>query len=167
MRLAPGVPRCGLLLLLLAVMLPAAAQEQVFYRSVDKNGRVTFSDMPPKDARFVEAISVPTGRISSGTPNAPRELSPAQQQLLESANARARGLTEASEQISAAYADLQAAKAAQIAGREPLEGERIGTYAGRARFRDSYWERQHQLESAVADAQRRLDAAIAQRNALR
>jgi hypothetical protein len=159
--------RSCIVLLAFMAALPASAQEQRIYRSTDSKGRVTFSDTPPKNATFVETISVPTGPVSSGAPNTPREWGPEQQQLLESANARARGLTEASEQISASYADLQAAKAAQVAGKEPLEGERIGTYGGFARFRDSYWDRQQQLASAVADAQRRLEAAIAQRNALR
>jgi hypothetical protein len=164
---APRLVRCGAVLLTLIAALPASAQEQRIYRSVDSNGRVTFSDTPPKNAKFVETISVPTGPVSSGASNTPREWSPEQQQLLEAANARARGLTEASEQISASYADLQAARAAQAAGKEPLEDERIGTYGGYARFRDSYWDRQRQLANAVADAQRRLEAAIAQRNALR
>ena len=50
---------------------------------------------------------------------------------------------------------------------EPLEGERIGTYAGRARLNDSYWARQDYNQLAVARAQARLDRAVQERNALR
>jgi len=51
---------------------------------------------------------------------------------------RARGLADASQQISAAYAALQAAKAAQLAGKEPLPAERIGTVTGFSRLREDY-----------------------------
>lgn len=155
-------------LLIASLPLAVLAQEQLIYRSVDKNGRVTFSDSPPAQARLVETISVPTGPISSGVPEARQEqLDAARQQLLGDANARATGLIDATEQIRAAYAKLQAAQAAQVAGKEPLPGERIGTASGFSRFREEYWDRQRKLQTAVDDAQAEVEAAIQRRNQFR
>ena len=47
------------------------------------------------------------------------------------------------------------------------DGERIGTYSGRSRLRDTYWARQAANEFAVEEARRRLQDAFAIRNALR
>jgi len=123
---------------------------------------VTFSDAPPAQARLVETIAVPTRPMSTGGP-----ASTAQQQLQTDAHARARGLADASQQISAAYAALQAAKAAQLAGKEPLPAERIGTVTGFSRLREDYWDRQRQLQTAVDEAQREVEAAIGRRNQFR
>jgi hypothetical protein len=50
---------------------------------------------------------------------------------------------------------------------EPREGERIGTYGGRARLNEAYWARQDYNQAAVANAQARLNRAVQERNALR
>ncbi|MGH8617447.1 MAG: DUF4124 domain-containing protein [Burkholderiales bacterium] len=155
-------------LLLACVVAPAGAQDVRFYRSIDKNGRVTFSDRPPTNARYVDTITVPTGPISSGVPESTQQQrNEARQQLQVDASARAQGLADANQQIRTAHAALNAAKAAQVAGKEPLPGERIGTVSGFSRLREEYWDRQNQLQSAVENAQRELQAAISQRNRLR
>jgi len=76
-------------------------------------------------------------------------------------------LAAASEDVRAAEHKLAAAKATLEAGREPLPGERTGLARGGSRLNESYWDRQRQLETAVADAQARLDRAVAERNAAR
>jgi hypothetical protein len=162
--------RPALVIGLLIASLPLAvlAQEQLIYRSVDKNGRVTFSDSPPPQARFVETISVPTGPMFTNVPEARQEQrDAARQQLQGDANARATGLIDATAQIRAAYANLQAAKAAQVAGKEPLPGERVGTASGFSRLREEYWDRQRKLQTAVDDAQAEVEAAIRRRNQFR
>jgi hypothetical protein len=161
-------PALAIGLVLAGLPLSGYGQEQLIYRSVDKNGRVTFSDRPPAQARVVETISVPTGPTSTGVPpDTLEQRSAVRDQLQGEANARARGLIDASEQISVAYAALQSAKAAQAAGKEPLPGERIGTASGFSRFREEYWDRQRQLQTAVDDAQRAVEAAIERRNQFR
>ncbi|HLB15025.1 MAG TPA: hypothetical protein VJM14_08860 [Burkholderiales bacterium] len=76
-------------------------------------------------------------------------------------------LAGASEDVRAAERYLAAANATLEAGREPLPGERTGLARGGSRLNESYWDRQRQLETAVADAQARLDRAVAERNAAR
>jgi len=69
--------------------------------------------------------------------------------------------------VRAAEAALNAARLRQSAGREPLEGERTGTATGGSRLNETYDARQRENEKAVADAQARLDRAVAARNAVR
>lgn len=73
----------------------------------------------------------------------------------------------ADDDVRAAERKLAAAKATLDAGREPLPGERTGLAGGGSRLNASYWERQRQLETVVADAQAQLDRAVAGRNAAR
>jgi hypothetical protein len=76
-------------------------------------------------------------------------------------------LAAADQDVRAAQHNLAAAQAILEAGREPLPGERTGLARGGSRLNESYWGRQRQLETAVADAQTRLDQAVAERNAKR
>jgi hypothetical protein len=94
-------------------------------------------------------------------------LSPSQEALLQSADQRVRRLNELTTEIQNLERDLRAANERLEAGREPLEGERIGTYAGRSRLNDAYWARQDYNQLAVADIQARLNRAVQERNALR
>jgi hypothetical protein len=76
-------------------------------------------------------------------------------------------LAAADQDVRAAQHNLAAAQAILEAGREPLPGERTGLARGGSRLNETYWGRQRQLETAVADAQARLDQAVAERNAKR
>jgi len=76
-------------------------------------------------------------------------------------------LAATTDEVRAAERNLAAANASLEAGREPLPGERTGLARGGSRLNESYWNRQRQLESVVADAQARLDRAVAERNAVR
>ncbi len=63
----------ALALLLLAAMLGGPAGASVLYKSVDANGTVTFSDVPPAEgSRLLEQRMLPTLPAEPGsTPNAP------------------------------------------------------------------------------------------------
>lgn len=76
-------------------------------------------------------------------------------------------LAAATEEVHAAERNLAAAQASLAAGREPLPGERTGLAHGGSRLNEAYKDRQRGLEAVVADAQTRLDRAIADRNAAR
>jgi len=150
---------------LLAGLFAAAAAAQDAYRYVMPDGRVVYSDMPVPGARLDGTIAPPAP--ASPAPAAGFTPSPAQEALLKSADARVRRLNELTAEIQNAERDLAAANAALQAGIEPREGERIGTYAGRARLNDAYWARQDYNQLAVAEAQARLNRAVQERNALR
>jgi hypothetical protein len=150
---------------LLAGLFAATAAAQTAYRFVTPDGRVIYSDMPVPGARL-EATIAPPAPVSPA-PAAGFTPSPAQEALLRSAEERARRLNELTVEIQNTERDLQAATARLEAEKEPLEGERIGTFAGRSRLSDAYWARQDANQYAVAVAQARLNRAVQERNALR
>jgi Domain of unknown function (DUF4124) len=149
---------------LLAGLFAAAATAQNAYRFVMPDGRVVYSDQPVPGARLDGTIVTPPAPSS---PVPVTTLTPREEALARDADERLRRLNELTEQIQAASRDLAAANAALQAGLEPREGERIGTYAGRARLNDAYWARQETNQRAVAIAQARLDRAVQERNGLR
>lgn len=149
---------------LLASLFAAAAAAQTAYRFVTPDGRVIYSDQPVPGARLDGTIVTPPATPS---PAPVTTLTPREQALAKAADERLRRLDEVTVEIRNAERDLAAAKSALEAGVEPREGERIGTYAGRARLNDAYWARQDDNQMAVARAQDRLDRAVAERNALR
>jgi len=157
---ASGAGCAALLVACLAV--PAAAQNA--YRYVMPDGRVIYSDQPVAGARL-EATIAPPAAPSSPAPAT--TLTPREESLAKASDERFRRLNELTVEIQNAERDLQAATARLDAEREPLEGERIGTYAGRSRLSDSYWSRQDANQYAVATAQARLNRAVQERNALR
>jgi len=149
---------------LAALLAAAAAPAQNAYRFVTPDGRVIYSDQPVPGARLEATIVTPPAAAS---PAPATTLTPRQEALARSADERIRRLNELTVEIQNAERDLAAANAALQAGIEPLEGERIGTYAGRARLNDAYWARQDHNQMAVANAQARLNRAVQERNALR
>lgn len=151
-------------LALAAALFAATAAAQDAYRYVTPDGRVIYSDQPVPGARREATIPAPPAPAS---PQPGATLTPRQEALARSADERVRRLNELTAEIRNAERDLAAAQAALEAGIEPLEGERIGTYAGRARLNDAYWARQDDNQLAVARAQARLDRAVQERNALR
>lgn len=150
---------------LLAALLAATASAQTAFRYVTPEGRVIYSDQPVPGARL-EATIAPPAPVSPAPAGAPR-LSESEEALLRDSDRRFRRLNELTDQIQIASRDFGAANAALQAGVEPLEGERIGTYAGRARLNDAYWGRQEANQRAVAETQARLDRAVQERNGLR
>ena len=150
---------------LLVGLFAATAVAQNAYRFVTPDGRVIYSDQPVPGARLEATIPAPAP--VSPAPAAGRTLSPAQEALLQSADERIRRLNELTVEIQNAERDLAAANAALQAGVEPLEGERIGTFGGRARLSDAYWARQDYNQQAVFNAQSRLNRAVQERNTLR
>jgi hypothetical protein len=153
------------LALVAALVAATAATAQNAYRYVMPDGRVVYSDQPVPGARL-EATIVPPAPVTPSAAGAPR-LSASEEALLRASDERFRRLNELALQIQEASRDLADANAALQAGIEPLEAERIGTFAGRARLNDAYWARQEANQRAVANAQARLDRAVAERNALR
>ena len=151
--------------LLAGLLFAAAAAAQDAYRYVRPDGRVVYSDAPVPGARLDGTVASPAP--VSPAPAAGSTLSPTQEALLRSADERIRRLNELTVEIQNAERDLAAANATLQAGIEPREGERIGTYAGRARLNDAYWARQDYNQQSVANAQARLNRAVQERNALR
>jgi hypothetical protein len=148
--------------------LPAAAQS--IYKFVRPDGSVVYSDKPVAGAKLDE-------RLEPAQPPDPKAVAAAQEAARQRARAVNAAAAERTQAVSAVDAEIRAAtdglaqaRARLEAGREPLPGERTGivaTGSGRSRLNGEYWARQIENEQAVAEAQARLDAAFAARNALR
>jgi hypothetical protein len=151
--------------LLAGLLAAATVAAQDAFRYVTPDGRVIYSDQPVPGARLDGTVAPPAP--VSPAPAGRAALSPTQEALLRSSEERIRRLNELTVEIQNAERDLAAANATLQAGIEPREGERIGTYAGRARLNDAYWARQDYNQQQVANAQARLDRAVQERNALR
>jgi len=148
------------LMAMLAVAAMAAQAQGVYYQSVMPDGRVVVGDKPTPGAREVRQIPLRQGNISAPLSN-PAGAGTANVLTPKQAAEVADG------EIADAKLQLQTAKAALEAGREPKEGERAGTAGGGSRLTDAYFKRIKALEDGVSAAQNRLDAAGAQRNTSR
>jgi hypothetical protein len=137
------------------VALPQSAEAQSQYKSTMPDGRVLYGDTPAPGAAKVEEIQPDTSKGGLGGTTA-REKKALKD--LEKERLQREGIQE---KVRAAEQRLRDAEAARAAGKEPLEGERIGTAGGSSRLNDSYFERQRMLEENVEKAQRALDEARA------
>ena len=151
--------RLGMLLIALALV-ATAAQGQAVFRSVMPDGSIVYGDKPAPGAKETKEVSLPPPNISKPPPAPPKKSAPATAPGQPAADS-------ADDQVKSAERDLQKAKAALEAGREPQPGERIGTAGGTSRLTDAYFERIKSLENAVAGAQKKLNDALAQRSGAR
>jgi len=146
-----------------ALALAASAAAQTVYRYVTPDGRTVFSDQPVPGAKLQGTVTPPVAPPSGpgGATERPRiPPAPADSQ----GDNRAQRLRAATQEVDAATQALAQAKAQLASGKEPLPGERTGTAGGGSRLNEAYWERQKANEQGVANAQSRLDAAVAARN---
>jgi hypothetical protein len=153
------------LLAALAWQSPAGAQS--IYKYVRPDGRVIYSDKPVPGAKLVEEFEPPPPPDPANAERQRKEAEAGSQSLGRSADKRARSLDQAWADLKLWTRRLEEAKANLEAGREPREGERLGTAGGRARMSDAYWQRQQANEAAVATAESRVRQAQDDINALR
>ena len=141
---------------LLALALSATSSAQTIFKSIMPDGRVIYGEKPVPGAKKVEQFVPQTGNTGVKT------ISPQdQQRQSQDAAARVKRNEDRRAQIQEAQKALKDAEAAQLAGKEPLPGERIGTAGGASRLEESYFARQQSLEAAVVAARKRLDELAA------
>ena len=146
-------------MLLIALALAAtAAQGQAVFRSVMPDGSIVYGDQPAPGAKETKEVSLPPPNLSTPPPAPPKQSAPA-------ATPRQPASDSDDDLVRSAERDLQKAKEALEAGREPQPGERIGVVGGasRSRLTDDYYQRIQSLENAVASAQKKFDDALARR----
>ncbi|MFO1204280.1 MAG: DUF4124 domain-containing protein [Burkholderiales bacterium] len=154
----------ALLAIFACIALPAGATDTV-YKSVMPDGSIVYGNGPVKGATKVEPITVQPV-IATDSPPAPPSPEAARR-VREDLRADDAAWTKVSHELRSAEEALSAAKLAQQAGVEPLPGEMVGNAGGGVRPSEAYLARQQQLADDVRQAQARLDAALAARNALR
>ena len=131
--------------------LPAFAQ--VNFKSTMPDGKVVYGDKPAPGAVKVEELKGPPSKgVTISTPQDRAAL-----QKLEGARA---GRQADSARVRAAEDAMKRAEAAMAAGKEPGEGDRIGTVSGAQRFSDQYWERQKRLAQEYEVARANYERAL-------
>lgn len=137
----------------LAALSLSAFAQTTLYKLIDKKGKVTYADTPPKDFDGqVIPIEIDRKRnsatlVTPGTPAAEQALG----EKMRAAEAADQRLREAQQRLETARRNLAFARD------NPLEGEieRRGTAGGGSRpvFSDAYERRLAALEQAVKDAE--------------
>lgn len=147
------LPRLTCVFIAAVLLQPAAAQ--VLFKSTMPDGSIVYGDKPAPDAVKVEETRPDVSKRGIGG-TTPRE----KEVLREMEKSRAQREADQGK-VQAAEQALRNAEAARAAGKEPLEGERIGTAGGASRLSEAYDERQRRLDEAVAKARSELEAARA------
>ena len=136
-----------LLLPLLALQLHAAT----VYRSVDDQGRVTFSDQPGGGAGSAEPL-----QVDADVPSAARRQQ-AEQRAAELQEAAGKvqpgGGEQRAAQQQARQQRIEDAERRLEQSREVQAGDRVGTAGGGSRLRPEYHERVRKAEEALERAQ--------------
>jgi hypothetical protein len=149
----------GILAILLAAAIPAAAETVYKYQRPD--GKVVYSDSPVEGAKLIGQFDlVPT-------PVSPEPAAPHPDATGGLAEQREAVLGIADERIKAADRALMAAEERQQQAMEPLPGERRGNVDGRTRLTQDYFARQREAAAAVDSARADLDAAYRLKNEVR
>ncbi len=154
-----------LFFVVLALAAANAVDAQKIGRYVFPDGRVVYSDQPVPGAKLVNELAPPPP-ASASPPPPPRE-SKAAAPGADPGAERVRRLDQADQEVRAATEALERARAQLQAGVEPFPGERTGTATGGSRLNEAYDARQAANQRAVADAEERLQRAVAVRNAAR
>lgn len=151
---------CTAASLLLLTMTVSQAQEIKKYITPD--GKTIYSDEPIPGAREAGSVAPPPPI----DPEARDEAEAAAREEARRANESAAQRQQQSAgqaSIEDAEQQLEGARKALAAGKDPLPGERRGTAGGGSRLTDAYFQRQRANEQAVKDAERMLEAARARR----
>ena len=143
---------------------PLTYANTIMYKWVDKNGVVSFSEYEPseKQAPEVTAVIVQTMPVTKQRA--------ANRMLLNLNNAEdsrfveQQRMKQADQAVEAALKKLQNAERNLITGSVPTGYDRIGNVNGRARLRETYFERVSDLQNEVDKARQVLNDAYAGRD---
>jgi hypothetical protein len=134
-----------------------AAAASTLYKSVDAEGRVTYSDAPPAKGT-AEAIDLPAGGVNIlPSEGMPEEIERQRQADRQAEQRRAAEQQAWSERYRRAQDELAAAQRALESARQVQEGDVVGSAFGGARPSADWVERLEQAEADVAQKQRALD----------
>lgn len=156
----------GLIMALTVAVCAGSTFAQTMYKYVDKDGKVTYSDKPPKNGEKAEAVAAP--EKSANTVKLDNKGSGATAQKFSDVKSRGDARIAAREklqkEVDVAEDRLAKAKKALEDGRDPLEGERrivVRAQGGNSvLLTEGYHARISQLESDVKKAEEALSLAM-------
>jgi len=138
---------------------------QTLYKYVDKDGKVSYSDVPPKDNEKGKSSKITVDTTANVTKQVNKDSSG---NLQKFADVKARGdarialRNKLQADITSAKKERDSAVKALEAGREPLEGETriiVGKNSNSVQRTPEYTARIEALENAVTNAEKRIEQA--------
>ncbi len=162
---------CTAFVLALA-LLPHAADlaAQTLYKNVMPDGSIVYSDQPLKNAKQSRALEVPpppTAAQREAAQKRAEQEKRTRDELEARLGERRKAADEADARVAKARKDLEDAEAALARGRETQAGDMSASVGGGARPNENYFRRIAELERAVDNARRELEAAQKARTATR
>jgi hypothetical protein len=145
---------------------PAFPAGIMIFKWIDSEGVTVYSQTRPDDSYAREVRTIDVEMLSAEQQQAARRMLAHLQGQANDQNAEYQHrLDVVDKRIEAAIRALEAAEAELRAGSLPTGDDRIGNAGGRARLRESYFDRVAELQTKVDQARRALEEAYASRNA--
>ena len=148
----------------LLLMSSAAVAATTLYKTVDEQGNISYSDVPPGDTRDVEEIDIKQGDMNVLPSEDVQQQIEQQKQLdKQDADRQRADNKDWQQRYEQAQAELSAAEQTLESAREINEGDTVGSAYGGARPNADWIERLERAEADVADKQQQLDQIKRQR----
>lgn len=159
-------------LALALALLPGAGDlaAQTLYKNVMPDGSVVYSDQPLKNAKQSKPLEVPPPPSAAQREAAQKRAEQEKRtrdELEARLGERRKAADDADARVAKARKDLEDAEAALARGRETQAGDMSANVGGGARPNENYFRRIADLERAVENARRELEAAQKARTATR
>lgn len=159
-------------LTLALALLPGAGDlaAQTLYKNVMPDGSVVYSDQPLKNAKQSKPLEVPPPPSAAQREAAQKRAEQEKRtrdELEARLGERRKAADDADARVAKARKDLEDAEAALARGRETQAGDMSANVGGGARPNENYFRRIADLERAVENARRELEAAQKARTATR
>ena len=141
-------------------LVAAGASAETLYKLIDKNGKVTYAEKPPKDYDGkVIRLDIDTSANTSSAPKPAAQAPTRNEEVI-----RGRSGTEGEARVKAARDKLESTRKAYADARDhPGEADvqRVGTKGGFTRpvFSEEYQRKLDKLEADVKQAEQELDRA--------
>lgn len=158
---------CHLVAVLLAACVPALASAETVYKSVDKDGKTTYSSRPPAAAKTVE-LDIDPNRNVIPSDKSPATLELEQQQRYDAAapdgaDDDAGAALNYQQRVAEAEAELRAEEEALQQGLVAQPGDFLGKRDGGTRQTEQRLDRINGLQENVDRAREHLEAVRAKR----
>jgi hypothetical protein len=151
--------------LALALSASLSHADTTIYKWVDKNGVASFSQTAPTEQPAGEVTTITVQSMPETQQRAAnRMLLNLDKAENTSSEAQQQRMKQADETVEIALKKLQVAEKNLTAGSVPTGEDRVGNINGRARLRESYFERVSELQKEVDQARQALVDAYAARD---
>lgn len=147
---------------LVMILSVSVAEAATYYKWVDRDGSVVYSDEPPQGVKSVEIVvpdrtTSPSSGSTSPSRRSQRQVDRAEE-LNRQIDERAARRKLLQQKLAGAKKALEAARQAKELGKEPKPGERLANAGGGTRLGPAYFRRQEKLEADIRKAEQKVEA---------